>query len=271
MFSNYPKHYEGEVGYLNLMEDILVNGEDSDDRTGVGTRKVFHRTLRFDLSEGLPLFTTKKVHFKSVLVELLWFLKGRTDIEYLHKYGVKIWDEWVGADGTIGPSAYGKQWRDFAGYDQIQELIKGLKNNPDSRRHLVSAWNPSELDRMQLPPCHFSFQFIVAGNKLNCLFNMRSSDVFLGLPFNIASYGILTMLLAKEVGLEPGELCYSGCDVHLYKNHFKQAEEQIGRIQHAGKPCELTWVNKPILELEFEDFELKGYNPQPAIKAPVAV
>lgn len=267
--------------YLELVQDILDNGEPTMDRTGVGTIKVFDRNLSFDLGKGFPILTTKKIHFKSVVAELLWFLRGSTDVAYLIENGCTIWNEWVTPEtaqyddsgklisGSVGPM-YGKQWRDFGGVDQIKQLIEGLKFNPNSRRHVVASWNPPEIFDMALPPCHPFFQFVVTGNKLNCKFTMRSSDVFLGLPFNIASYALLTHILAKLTGYEVGTLAYSGGDVHIYINHVEQCKLQLTRIP---KTLPTLWMAdfKDIDTLKVSDFMLMDYMSHPSISAPIAV
>lgn len=257
--------------YIDLIKYILENGTKKDDRTGTGTISIFDYTMRFNLAEGFPLLTTKKLHFKSIAIELLWFLRGDTNIKFLQDNGVKIWDSWVNEDKYIGKT-YGYQWTnwDFS-VNQIEELIFNLKNNPDSRRHLVSAWNPSDNKRLALPPCHYAMQFYIANNKLSCKFNMRASDTFLGLPFNIASYALLTHMIAKQCNLEVGELIWSGGDVHIYQNHLEQVNEQIKR-----EPFELPKLNikrKPdsIFDYKFEDFEVLNYKAHPSIKAKVAI
>jgi thymidylate synthase len=262
-----------EWQYLNLLRDILDNGARRDDRTGTGTLGVFGRQMRFDLARGFPLLTTKKLHLRSIIVELLWFLRGETNIAWLKDNGVSIWDEWADAGGELGP-VYGKQWRSWAApdgrvIDQIEKLIHGLKTNPNSRRHIVSAWNPADVDDMALPPCHCLFQFFVADGKLSCQLYQRSADVFLGVPFNIASYALLTMMVAQAVGLHPGEFVHSFGDAHLYLNHVEQAELQLTR-----EPLPLpTMTIKPRDDLfgyEYGDFILSGYEPWPHIKALVS-
>lgn len=261
--------------YLDLLQDILDNGTEKSDRTGTGTLSVFGRQLRFNLADGFPLVTTKRVHLKSVVHELLWFLKGDTNISYLKENGVSIWDEWADANGDLGP-VYGSQWRtweaaDGRRIDQIAEVVEAIKSNPDSRRHLVSAWNVGEVDRMKLPPCHFAFQFYVADGKLSCMLTMRSVDTFLGLPFNIASYALLTHMVAQQTGLEPGEFIWSGGDVHIYANHLEQVRTQLGR--EPFKLPKLVIRRKPdsIFDYTFEDFEFEDYKHHPGIKAPVAI
>ena len=261
--------------YLDLLDDILADGVDKSDRTGVGTRSVFGRQIRFDLKKGFPLLTTKKVHLKSVIYELLWFLRGDTNVEYLQKHKVRIWNEWAKEDGSLGP-IYGRQWRSWPdgsqeGIDQIEKAIHSIKNNPHSRRILVSAWNVAELEEMQLNPCHVMFQFYVANGQLSCQLYQRSADVFLGVPFNIASYCLLTMMIAQVCDLEVGDFVHTFGDLHLYQNHFEQAKLQLTR-----KPRELPIMKineqvKDINEFNFEDFQLLNYNPHPAIKAKVAV
>ncbi|MGX8271619.1 thymidylate synthase [Brevundimonas diminuta] len=263
-----------EWQYLNLLRDILDNGVRRDDRTGTGTLGVFGRQMRFDLSKGFPLLTTKKLHTRSIFIELLWFLRGETNIAWLKDNGVSIWDEWADADGDLGP-VYGKQWRSWAApngasIDQIQKLVHGLKTNPNSRRHIVSAWNPADVDDMALPPCHCLFQFFVADGKLSCQLYQRSADVFLGVPFNIASYALLTHMLAKVVGLEPGDFVHTFGDAHLYLNHLEQAELQLSR---APLPLPTLSVadKDDLFGFELSDFVLNDYQSWPHIKAPVAV
>lgn len=255
--------------YLDLLGDILENGHAKDDRTGTGTLSVFGRQLRFDLSTSFPLLTTKRVHFKSVVHELLWFLSGDTNIAYLKEHGVKIWDEWADENGNLGP-IYGKQWRDWDGHDQIKEVLGQICNNPDSRRLIVSAWNVGEIEQMALAPCHTLFQFYVADGRLSCQLYQRSADVFLGVPFNIASYALLTLMMAQQAGLLPGEFVWTGGDVHLYKNHLEQARIQLAR---APLPLPQVTLNKAnsIDDYCFEDIELQNYQHHPAIPAPVAV
>ncbi len=261
--------------YHDLMRHVLENGHDKSDRTGTGTRSVFGWQMRFDLAGGFPMVTTKKLHLKSIVHELLWFLRGDTNIRYLQENGVRIWDEWADENGDLGP-VYGKQWRrwdtpDGRVVDQIAQLVHGLKNNPDSRRHIVSAWNPGDVDRMALPPCHCLFQFYVGGGKLSCQLYQRSADIFLGVPFNIASYALLAMMLAQVCGYRPGEFVHTFGDAHLYTNHFEQARLQLSR---APRPLPTMWINPAvddILAFKFEDFRLDGYDPHPHIAAPVAV
>jgi thymidylate synthase len=261
--------------YLQLLEDILENGVEKDDRTGVGTLSVFGRQLRFNLQEGFPLLTTKKLHIRSIIYELLWFLKGDTNVRYLQENGVTIWDEWADENGDLGP-IYGAQWRSWKGadgktVDQISWVIEEIKRNPNSRRLLVSAWNVAELDKMKLPPCHYAFQFYVADGKLSCMWQQRSVDTFLGLPFNIASYALLTHMIAQQCDLDVGELIFSGGDVHLYKNHLEQAKLQLTREPRPLPKLVIKRKPASIFEYEFEDFEIVDYDPHPHIKAPVAV
>ena len=263
-----------EWQYLNLLRDILDHGVRRDDRTGTGTLGVFGRQIRFDLSKGFPLLTTKKLHTRSIFIELLWFLRGDTNIGWLKDNGVGIWDEWADANGDLGP-VYGKQWRSWAApngqsIDQIQKLIHGLKTNPNSRRHIVSAWNPADVDDMALPPCHCLFQFFVADGKLSCQLYQRSADVFLGVPFNIASYALLTLMLAQVLGLEPGDFVHTFGDAHLYLNHLEQAELQLTR-QPLPLPTLTVAPKSDLFAYELSDFVLSDYAPWPHIKAAVAV
>ncbi|GGF94558.1 thymidylate synthase [Paenibacillus aceti] len=261
--------------YLNLLQDVLDHGTEKEDRTGTGTYSVFGRQLRFDLSEGFPLMTTKRIHLKSVIHELLWFLRGDTNIKYLKENGVTIWDEWADENGDLGP-VYGSQWRswptpDGRRIDQISRVIDSIKNNPDSRRHLVSAWNVAEIDEMKLPPCHFVFQFYVADGKLSCMLTMRSVDTFLGLPFNIASYALLTHMVAQQCGLEVGEFIWSGGDVHIYKNHLEQVNTQLQREPYPLPQLVIKRKPDSIFDYVYDDFEFVGYQHHPGIKAPVAI
>lgn len=268
--------------YLDLLAYILENGEVRKDRTGVGTQSIFGYQMRFDLSKGFPLLTTKKCHLRSIIHELLWFLKGDTNIRYLQENGVSIWDEWADDDGNLGP-VYGFQWRHWGssspkaiqndpGIDQITQVIEGIKNNPDSRRHIVSAWNPSFIEKMALPPCHTLFQFYVHQNeRLSCQLYQRSADVFLGVPFNIASYSLLTLMVAQVCGLKPGHFVHSFGDAHLYLNHLDQVKLQLSREPRALPQMKVNPSVKNIFEFKFEDFELVDYDPHPAIKAPIAV
>ncbi len=263
-----------EWQYLNLLRDILDNGVRRDDRTGTGTLGVFGRQIRFDLSKGFPLLTTKKLHTRSIFIELLWFLRGETNIAWLKDNGVSIWDEWADAEGDLGP-VYGKQWRSWAApngasIDQIQKLVHDLKTNPNSRRHIVSAWNPADVDDMALPPCHCLFQFFVADGKLSCQLYQRSADIFLGVPFNIASYALLTHMLAKVVGLEPGDFVHTFGDAHLYLNHVEQAELQLTRTP-LPLPTLTVAPKADLFAYELSDFVLNDYQSWPHIKAAVAV
>ncbi len=266
-----------ELQYLALLSHILDNGVDKTDRTGVGTRSVFGYQMRFALNGGrtFPLLTTKKLHVRSIIHELLWFLRGDTNIAYLHAHGVTIWDEWADENGDLGP-IYGKQWRrweapDGRVIDQIAQLVNGLKRHPDSRRHLVSAWNPAEVDRMALPPCHVLFQCYVADGKLSLQLYQRSADVFLGVPFNIASYALLTLMLAHVTGLEAHEFIWTGGDCHLYRNHFEQARLQLTRPPKTPPSLRFARQVSAIDEFRFEDVVIEGYDPHPHIPAPVAV
>ncbi|OPG95898.1 thymidylate synthase [Chryseobacterium mucoviscidosis] len=261
--------------YLDLLQDILDNGVHKGDRTGTGTQSVFGRQLRYDLSEGFPLVTTKRIHLKSVIHELLWFLSGDTNISYLKENGVKIWDDWADENGDLGP-VYGSQWRTWEApngekIDQIAAVIDSIKNNPDSRRHLVSAWNVAEINNMKLPPCHFAFQFYVAEGKLSCMLTMRSVDTFLGLPFNIASYALLTHMIAQQCDLEVGEFIWSGGDVHIYSNHVEQVKTQLEREPYALPDLVIKRKPDSIFDYTFEDFEFENYQHHPGIKAPIAV
>lgn len=261
--------------YLNLLQDLLDNGTKKTDRTGTGTFSVFGRQLRFDLSQGFPVVTTKKLHLRSIIYELLWFLRGDTNIKYLKDNGVSIWDEWADENGNLGP-VYGSQWRswptpDGRHIDQISQVLQQIKSAPDSRRHIVTAWNPAEVDKMALPPCHALFQFYVADGRLSCQLYQRSADYFLGVPFNIASYALLTEMVAQQCNLKPGEFIWTGGDVHLYSNHLEQAQLQLTR-KPFGLP-KLVIRRKPdsLFEYLFEDFEIVDYQSHPSIKAPIAV
>lgn len=261
--------------YLELMKKVLDEGHEKGDRTGTGTKSLFGYQMRFDLQQGFPMLTTKKLHLRSILVELLWFLRGDTNVDFLHQHRVSIWDEWADADGELGP-VYGKQWRSWATpdgdtIDQITNVQEQIRQQPDSRRLIVSAWNVADVERMALPPCHLLFQFYVADGRLSCQLYQRSADLFLGVPFNIASYAILTMMMAKATGLEPGEFVHTFGDVHLYKNHFEQAELQLTRKPKSLPTLEITGERKSVLDFEYEDFTLRDYNPEPHIAAPVAV
>ena len=260
--------------YQDLLKHILDNGTEKTDRTGTGTISVFGHQMRFDLNEGFPLVTTKKIHLKSIIHELLWFIKGETNIQYLKDNGVKIWDEWADENGDLGP-VYGKQWRSWDSkngeIDQLKEVLKQLKNSPDSRRIIVSAWNVGELSEMALMPCHAFFQFYVADNKLSCQLYQRSADVFLGVPFNIASYALLTMMIAQECGFELGDFVWTGGDTHIYSNHLEQVNLQLSRTPKALPVMKLNPDVKSVFDFKYEDFELENYDPYPLIKAPVAV
>lgn len=261
--------------YETLLEHCYKTGVDKSDRTGVGTRSVFGYQMRFNLAEGFPLVTTKKLHIRSIVHELLWFLSGSSNIKYLHDNGVSIWDEWADENGDLGP-VYGVQWRSWPApdgrkIDQISNLIEGIKRNPDSRRHLVVAWNPAEVDKMALPPCHCLFQFYVANGKLSCQLYQRSCDIFLGVPFNIASYSLLTHMVAQQCDLEVGDFVWTGGDCHIYKNHFEQVELQLSRTPRAYPKLVINRKPSSIFDYKFEDFVIVGYDPWPHIKAPIAV
>lgn len=271
-----PPALNADVQYLALLCDILESGVDRPDRTGVGTRGVFGRQMRFDLADGFPLLTTKKLHVKSIVVELLWFLRGDTNVRWLQERGVSIWDEWADPEtGDLGP-VYGKQWRSWAApdgrvIDQIANVIESLKTSPNSRRHIVSAWNPADVDDMALPPCHCLFQFHVADGKLSCQLYQRSADVFLGVPFNIASYALLTAMMAQVVGLKPGHFVHTLGDAHLYANHVEQARLQLTRAPLAPPTLRLAPHKRDIAAFDVEDIVIEGYKAHPAIKAPIAV
>ena len=261
--------------YLDLLQHILDHGSDKEDRTGTGTRSCFGYQMRFDLEEGFPALTTKKLHLRSIIYELLWFLRGDSNIRYLKDNKVKIWDEWANEEGDLGP-VYGYQWRRWktpAGteVDQIANVITQLKANPDSRRHIVSAWNAGDVDEMALPPCHALFQFYVVNDKLSCQLYQRSADVFLGVPFNIASYALLTMMVAQVCDLRVGEFVHTFGDVHLYMNHMEQAREQLGRVPRPLPCMRLNPAVKSVFSFEYQDFTLEAYDPHPHIKAPIAV
>jgi thymidylate synthase len=261
--------------YLDLLRHVLANGTRKQDRTGTGTLSVFGHQIRFDLAHGFPLLTTKRLHVKSIVHELLWFLRGDTNIRYLKQHGVTIWDEWADATGELGP-IYGYQWRSWptptGGHiDQIARLVEQLQHNPDSRRLLVSAWNVADIDRMRLPPCHVLFQFYVADGRLSCQLYQRSADVFLGVPFNIASYALLTLMLAQVAGLRPGEFIHTFGDTHLYLNHLDQVQEQLTREPRPLPQMRLNPERTTLDAFVYDDFELMNYDPHPAIKAPVAV
>ncbi len=261
--------------YLDLLQHVLDHGTRKSDRTGTGTVSVFGHQMRFDLSQGFPLLTTKKVHLKSIVHELLWFLKGDTNIKYLKDHGVSIWDEWADANGDLGP-IYGYQWRSWPAadgrhIDQISEVVDTLKHNPDSRRIIVSAWNVGEIPNMKLPPCHAFFQFYVADGKLSCQLYQRSADIFLGVPFNIASYALLTLMMAQATGLKPGDFVHTLGDAHIYLNHLDQVHLQLSRDTRALPTMRLNPAVTGIFDFKYEDFTLEGYDPHPGIKAPVAV
>ena len=261
--------------YLDLMRHVLDHGHPKSDRTGTGTLSVFGWQMRFDLAQGFPLLTTKKLHTKSIIHELLWFLQGDTNIRYLKENGVSIWDEWADANGDLGP-VYGYQWRSWHApdgrvIDQIAQLVDGLKRNPDSRRHIVTAWNPADIERMKLPPCHALFQFYVNDGKLSCQLYQRSADIFLGVPFNIASYALLTLMLAQVCGYRPGDFVHTLGDAHLYTNHLEQARLQLTRSPRALPHLRINPEVRDLFAFRFEDFTLEGYDPHPHIPAPVAV
>ena len=261
--------------YHELLAHVKDHGLEKGDRTGTGTRSVFGWQMRFDLADGFPLVTTKKLHLRSIVHELLWFLAGDTNIKYLKDNGVSIWDEWADENGDLGP-VYGHQWRSWPApdgrtIDQISQVLEQIKTNPDSRRHIVTAWNPAEVDKMALPPCHCLFQFYVGDGRLSCQLYQRSADIFLGVPFNIASYALLTMMVAQVTGLKPGEFVHSFGDAHLYLNHLDQAEEQLARAPRALPTMRINPDVTDLFAFRFEDFTLEGYDPHPHIKAPVAV
>lgn len=261
--------------YLSLMQHIMDNGAQKEDRTGTGTKSIFGAQMRFNLSEGFPLVTTKKLHLRSIIHELLWFLSGETNTKYLKENGVSIWDEWADENGELGP-VYGKQWRswptaDGRYVDQISELLNGIKQNPDSRRHIVNAWNVGELDNMALPPCHLLFQFYVADGKLSCQLYQRSADFFLGVPFNISSYALLTHMVAEQCDLAVGDFVWTGGDVHLYSNHLEQAALQLSRTPRSLPTLKIARKPASLFDYRFEDFEIVDYDPHPHIKAPVAI
>jgi len=265
----------GEQQYLSLLAEVLARGAAKTDRTGTGTRSVFGRQLRFGLADSFPLLTTKKLHLKSIILELLWFLRGDTNVKWLQERGVTIWNEWADANGELGP-VYGYQWRHWrtpegGEIDQIANIVEAIRKKPDSRRHLVSAWNPADVDRMALPPCHALFQFYVAEGRLSCQMYQRSADLFLGVPFNIASYALLTLMVAQVTGLKPAEFVLTLGDAHLYLNHLEQAREQLSRTPRPFPRMRLNLSVKDIFGFSHEDFTLEGYEPHPAIKAPIAV
>jgi len=265
----------GERQYLDLLSEVLAGGALKSDRTGTGTRSVFGRQMRFALGDSFPLLTTKKLHLKSIVYELLWFLRGDTNVRWLQEHGVSIWDEWADDKGELGP-VYGYQWRhwrtpDGREIDQLRQVVEQIRARPDSRRHLVTAWNPADVDKMALPPCHALFQFYVAEGRLSCQMYQRSADLFLGVPFNIASYALLTLMIAQVTGLAPGEFVLTLGDAHLYLNHLEQAREQLSRAPRAFPRMRLDPAVKDVFAFRYEDFVLEGYDPHPAIKAPIAV
>jgi thymidylate synthase len=265
----------GEGQYLELLAEVMERGALKPDRTGTGTRSVFGRQMRFALAQGFPLLTTKKLHLKSIIYELLWFLRGETNVRWLQEHGVTIWDEWADASGELGP-VYGYQWRHWrtpegSEIDQIKQVVEAIRAKPDSRRHVVSAWNPADVDRMALPPCHALFQFYVAEGRLSCQMYQRSADLFLGVPFNIASYALLTLMVAQVAGLAPGEFVLALGDAHLYLNHLDQAREQIARAPRPFPRMRLNPAVRDVFGFAYDDFTLEGYDPHPAIKAPIAV
>jgi thymidylate synthase len=264
-----------EAAYLDLMRHVLAHGHRKSDRTGTGTLSTFGWQMRFDLRESFPLLTTKKLHWKSIVYELLWFLRGDTNVRWLQERGVTIWDEWADPEGNLGP-VYGHQWRhwparDGGEIDQIAKLVESLRRDPDSRRHIVTAWNPADVDRMALPPCHALFQFYVAGGELSCQLYQRSADIFLGVPFNIASYALLTLMVAQVSGLQPGDFVHTLGDAHLYLSHLEQAREQLKRVPRPFPRVQLNPAVQDLLAFRFEDFQLDGYEPHPLIRAPIAV
>jgi len=261
--------------YLDLMRHVLDHGHNKTDRTGTGTLSTFGWQMRFDLAAGFPLLTTKKVHLKSIIYELLWFLRGETNVRWLQERGVTIWDEWADADGELGP-VYGSQWRswpsaDGGAIDQIAQVVNSIETRPDSRRHIVTAWNPAEIDKMKLPPCHVLFQFYVADRRLSCQMYQRSADIFLGVPFNIASYALLTLMVSQVCSLQPGEFVHTFGDAHLYLNHLEQAKEQLARVPRPLPLMRLNPAVRDIFGFRYEDFTVEAYDPHPAIKAPIAV
>ena len=268
-------HAPGERQYLDLLAEVLESGAGKTDRTGTGTRSVFGRQLRFGLEGSFPLLTTKKLHLKSIVLELLWFLRGDTNVKWLQERGVTIWNEWADENGELGP-VYGYQWRHWrtpegGEIDQIRNVVESIRKKPDSRRHLVSAWNPADVDRMALPPCHALFQFYVADGRLSCQMYQRSADLFLGVPFNIASYALLTLMVAQVTGLKPAEFVLTLGDAHLYLNHLEQAREQLTRTPKPFPRMQLNPAVKDVFGFAYEDFTLEGYEPHAAIKAPIAV
>jgi thymidylate synthase len=271
----HSPHGSAEQQYLQLMQHVLQRGQAKSDRTGTGTLSTFGWQLRCDLGAGFPLLTTKKLHLKSIIYELLWFLQGSTNVRWLQQHGVSIWDEWADEQGELGP-VYGYQWRnwetpDGRKIDQISEVIRSIRSNPDSRRHIVTAWNPGDVPRMKLPPCHAFFQFYVADGKLSCQMYQRSADIFLGVPFNIASYALLTMMMAQVCQLQPAEFILTLGDAHLYQNHLEQAREQLTRAARIAPQMRINPEVKDLFGFRYEDFQLEGYDPHAAIRAPIAV
>ena len=267
--------HTAEAQYLDLMKRVLEQGAPKNDRTGTGTLSTFGWQLRFPLEEGFPLLTTKKLHLKSIIYELLWFLTGGTNVRWLQERGVTIWDEWADDQGELGP-VYGYQWRNWEApdgrkIDQIAQVVDSIRNNPDSRRHIVTAWNPADIHRMKLPPCHAFFQFYVAGGRLSCQMYQRSADIFLGVPFNIASYALLLLMVAQVCALKPGDFILTLGDAHLYRNHLDQAREQLTRAPRPFPRMKLNPAVRDLAGFRYEDFTLEGYDPHPAIKAPIAV
>ena len=261
--------------YLDFLNHVIEHGVDRDDRTGTGTRGIFGYQMRFDLQQGFPLLTTKKLHVRSIIYELLWFLRGETNVRWLQERKVRIWDEWADENGDLGP-VYGSQWRSWPDghggtIDQIARLVEGIRKDPNSRRHIVTAWNPAKIGEMALPPCHCLFQFFVADGKLSCQLYQRSADIFLGVPFNIASYALLTHMVAEVTGLKVGEFIHSFGDAHLYANHFSQAREQLTRLPKSLPKLVINTKRQSIFDFEYEDFEIVGYEADPSIKAPIAV
>ena len=264
-----------EQQYLDLMRQVLEHGHTKSDRTGTGTLSIFGTQMRFPLCDAFPLLTTKKLHLKSIVYELLWFLRGESNIDWLKQHGVTIWDEWADENGELGP-VYGVQWRNWQAsdgrrIDQIAQVVESIRSNPDSRRHIVTAWNPADVPRTKLPPCHAFFQFYVAGGRLSCQMYQRSADIFLGVPFNIASYSLLTLMVAQVTGLAPGEFVHTFGDAHLYLNHLEQARRQLERTPRPFPTMKIKPAVKDIFAFTYEDFTLEGYDPHPAIKAPIAV
>jgi thymidylate synthase len=275
LFLQHDQEIRGMKQYLDLLQHVMENGVEKSDRTGTGTKSVFGYQMRFDLAAGFPLMTTKKLHLRSIIHELLWFLKGETNVRYLHENQVSIWDEWADPDGNLG-HIYGYQWRSWPGYngesiDQVSAVVKSIRENPDSRRHIVSAWNVADLGNMALPPCHVLFQFYVADGRLSCQLYQRSADIFLGVPFNIASYSLLVMMVAQVTGLKPGEFIHTLGDAHIYKNHFEQVRVQLSREPRPLPVMKLNLEVSSIFDFTYPDFTLEQYDPHPSIKAPISV